>query len=476
MESRDYQEKAVFGCLAKLEAFRSVLLVAPTGGGKTFMMAECVRRLPGRTAWVAHTQELVEQTARKLRSYGLRVGMIAAGFAPDPFAPVQVASVQTLLARDHELRVENLVLDEAHHYLAQEWRQAIETRHVQRTLGGTATPERADGKALGDIFRSMVVAAHYSELIQRGYLTPVRLLRPARELERGLAQKFVNSYVERGEGRPAFGYCRTVKEAEAMAEALTALGHPFRSLTIETPKAERMKLLAGVADGTIRGLTSVHALSEGVDVPEVSCGILGGNIGHVVTYLQRVGRVIRAARGKTDAMVIDLPGVSHRLGLPCEDREYSLEGNGIRRTEAGKALRVCLACGMTFEPRGEGSCPRCGHHNPVQKIAPPRIYNEALEVVYAGAETPDWAKRGELDRLRAVAHSRGLGLAWAAREYKNLFGEKPVVTMRSETTDDEKKLEYERLKRMAGRRSYQHGWVLARYKATFGTFPPRSWG
>lgn len=96
--------------------------MAPTGAGKTIMGAAAALLEEGTTLWVVHTQDLVEQSAAKLRAAGMRVGVIAAGYAPDPFARVQVASIQTLLARDIELKSYDLViLDEAHHYLAEAW-------------------------------------------------------------------------------------------------------------------------------------------------------------------------------------------------------------------------------------------------------------------------------------------------------------------------------------------------------------------
>lgn len=471
MEERPYQEITVRKAEWALRGGKRTLIVAPTGAGKTCIGAMLARRDPGRVGWLTHTKDLIEQTSDKLRSYGLDVGIVAAGRDPRPFARVQVASIQTLVERETELAVDMLVLDECHHFLAIEWRAAMERCQARRLLGLTATPERGDGRALGDIFDELIVAAHYSELIHAGYLVPLRVLRPARELERGLARKVIQAYQENGEARPGFAFVRSIKEANERAEEACAAGIPSAVVEAGTSVEERRTRLGGLRVGDLRLLWNVHALTEGVDVPSASLCAIARNMGHVSVMLQAAGRVLRAHPGKTDALMLDLPGITHRHGLPTEDREYSLHGQGIRRTEKGMSLRLCVFCGMTSE--SGGPCPRCGVTAEPKKTRAMKIYNEELRAVFAGGSTPDWAMRAELDRLRVFARSRGYELGWVAKQYELLFGKKPVFGDVADS--DEKRAQYEKLVIQARAMGYHVGWASHRYKVQFGTFPPRAW-
>lgn len=446
----------------------AALLVAPTGAGKTVMGAWLCRALSGKTAWVTHTQDLVTQSAAKLREWGLRVGVIAAGYTPDPFAQVQVVSIQTAVAREVELRVENLFLDEAHHFMATDWRAALDRFHARKTLGATATPERADGKPLGDIFDELVVAASYSELIAAGHLVPARVLRPSRELQKGIALKPEEAWLKHCADRRGFGYCRTVKEAEELA---AAMGDEVSVISQKTEPEIRKSRLEHLAAGRMRLLWNVYALTEGVDVPPADVALLARKFGHVSLLLQSCGRVLRPFAGKREALIIDLPGMTHRLGLPVEDREYSLSGEGIRRTAAGRALALCMACGMTFA--AGGACPRCGHQNHAKPLPKQRIFNEELRAVYSGQTTPEWAKRSELARLRKIARDKGLPPGFVRRAYEELFSE-PVPPDDS-ADSDERRAEFDRLAALAKKSGHNHGWIMHRYKAAFGAWPPNSW-
>lgn len=468
-----HQPRAVRSVLSALARRVAVLLVAPTGAGKTVMGGEICQALDGRTAWLTHTQDLVEQSARKLRERGLRVGVIAPGYPSDPFAKVQVLSVQTAVSREVAIRVENVFIDEAHHFVADTWRQVVARLTPTRTVGATATPERADGKALGrkegGIFDELVVAASYSELIAAGHLVHARVLRPSKELQKGIALKPHLALEKHGEGRRGFGYCRSVEEAEWLAKAM---GEGVADVVeANTPKELRAGRLAKLAAGDLRLLWNVYALTEGVDIPAADLAIFARNFGHVSMMLQSAGRVLRASPGKTDALILDLPGITHRLGLPVEDREYSLSGEGIRRTAAGMALTVCMSCGMTHKS-GE-RCPRCGAQPAAKPLRPQRIFNEELRAVYSGKTTPDWAKRAELDRLRRVARDKKLPAGWVRQEYEALFGEAPGLHTAAD--DQERREEFSRLLDRAGKLGHKPGWATHRYKATFGAFPPRQW-
>lgn len=463
---RPYQTDACDRSEAFLKLVRGVCMVAPTGAGKTEMMKEMARRCSGVSLALTHTKELVEQTARRLDA-----GIIAAGHPYKRGLSRYVASIQTLTARNLLPACDRLLIDECHHFVAEEWKGVLDQYPFTPRIGFTATPERADGQPLGDQFDELVVAAHYSELTDQGWLVPVRLLRPAHELDRGIALDPVEAYLTKGEGRSCFIYCKSVKLAYEVAEILNSHGIPSACIEANTDPEERKLLLKRFAAGELRVLTNMMALTEGVDVPHASCCIIARPMGHVSMYLQSCGRVMRPAPGKSDCLIIDLPGLSHRFWPPNENRLYSLDGEAIGRA-AEASLRVCMACGMTYVPRAAGQCPRCGGKNPSMPQKPIKIFNEQLHELFNGPGTPEWVKKSELARLERRAQEKGYNDAWVAREFKALFAEMPQAW---KPTDDRKRAEFKRYVDLAKRKGYKPGFAVVRYKNQYGVLPPRSW-
>ena len=97
-ELRDYQRTAVDRLAGVLD--KRPILVAPTGSGKTEVATALIERLGARTLWLAHRKELIDQAALRLMAHGLEIGVIKCGYPETPKAPVQVASVQTLIRRE----------------------------------------------------------------------------------------------------------------------------------------------------------------------------------------------------------------------------------------------------------------------------------------------------------------------------------------------------------------------------------------
>jgi DNA repair protein RadD len=463
---RQYQIDACDRTEAHLKSVRGVCMVAPTGAGKTEMMKEMARRCSGVSLVLTHTKDLVEQTARRLDA-----GVIAAGHPYKKGLHRYVASIQTLVSRGLFPLCDQLLIDECHHFIAEEWRQVLEQYPFTPRVGFTATPERADGQPLGDIFDELVVAAHYSELTDSGFLVPVRLLRPASELDKGIALDPVEAYLTKAENRPGFIYCRSVALAYETADILRSHGVVAACIEANTDPVERKLLLERFAAGEIQVLTNMMALTEGVDVPAASVCVLARGMGHVSMYLQSCGRVMRPAPGKADCLVIDLPGLSHRYGPPNENRLYSLDGEAITRN-AEAALRVCMVCGFTFVPGSTGACPRCGGANPVKAPKPQKIYNAELHELFNGPGTEEWVKKAELARLERVAKERGYNDAWVARQFKATFMEMPQAWA---PTDDRKRAQFRKFEELAKKKGYKPGYAAVRYKSVYGTFPPRGW-
>lgn len=335
-ESRPYQDRAV-GEIHELrnQGARSVCLVGPTGSGKTTMM---IRALPfgGKGIWLTHRRELVEQARRELTLEVGRenVGVIMAGEPEHLRRRVQVASIQTLLARDIRLEgIEWLALDETHHFMADTYRAVQQQYPDAFTLGGTATPERADGRPLGDIFEHMVVAAQYSELIAGGYLVPVQVVRPDRFMGSDLAAEPLAAWKRFAAGQKTFAFYPLVTEAERAAERFRAMGVSSQVIEAHTSDTWRDDVLSWFRDGLITVLTNVACLTEGVDVPTASAVLSCRPFHFAGGMMQAFGRVLRPSEGKTAALIIDLTGTTHKHGLPTDDREYSLHGRAIARKE-----------------------------------------------------------------------------------------------------------------------------------------------
>jgi DNA repair protein RadD len=476
---RDYQSRAVAGVLAaQCEGHRGVCLVAPTGAGKTRLAEELTHlelRNGGRVLFIAHRGELVGQTVKRLRhSLGAHaVGGIAPRYAYTPDLPTQVATVQSLLARDVRPPADLVIWDEFHHAMADDWGRVLEAYPTARLVGLTATPERSDGKPLGDLCSAMVVAACYSELLTAGHLVPCRVLQPPEQLAKGIALDPVDAYLRHGEGRPGFVFCPTVDHAEDVSRRLTAAGVPALPVSERTSAGARDRALEQLADGRTRILCNVYALTEGVDVPRASICILARGCGHVGQYLQIAGRILRPCQGKADALLVDLTGASLVHGLPTDDRFYSL-GDGIVRNPALPPLRICMQCGATFESHAL-TCPMCGATKTVDAKGrePPRIHNVELREVYAGTATPEDAKTREYQRLRAYQLDRGWSVEWTVREYRRLFGAAPDLSDVPQAERDQCLARFEAVGRDKG---FRGGFAAARYRELFGTWPKRGQG
>lgn len=344
---------------------RAPMLVLPTGGGKTMIAAEVIRSAAARgnrSLFVAPRRELIKQTVAKLADAGLpepRVVMAADDLGPRD-AMVTVGSIQTLtLERWRSVLppADLLICDEAHHMAADGWSRLARSYPAARILGLTATPERADGRPMGDIFDDIVVAATVRELTDLGHLAAARFWAPPQQLESGeLAMQPLAAYQAHGAGQPAVVFCTTVEHAKRTTAELSAAGIPTLTVTGSMAGRARDAALQAFVDGSCQVLCSVGVLTEGWDAPRASVAILARRFGHAGLFLQVVGRVLRPHPSKQLATVIDLCGSVHDHGTPDLAREYSLTGKPIVRKDQ---VTQCKGCGSVF--LAAAMCPYCGH-------------------------------------------------------------------------------------------------------------------
>ena len=331
------------------EGRRRVCAVAPCGAGKTIMTAWMARgtALSGRRAiFMVHRQELIEQTSATFTAMGIRHGLIAAGAAKEYDLPVQIASVQTLIHRLHEVQPPDLLIcDECHHIVANTYRRILEHFAAAYVLGVTATPERIGGQGLGEIFESLVLGPTAAELIAAGNLTPYDYYAPPSKFDPAAAHvrfgeyvkndlihqmddadvigDIVKNYQNLAGDRRAICYCINRAHSEHVAASFRAAGIPAAHVDGETHRAVRARTIEEFRAGKLRILCNAELFGEGFDVPAMEAVILARPTASLTLYIQQSMRPLRPDPNNPAkrAVIIDHVGNVFRHGMPDEERE-----------------------------------------------------------------------------------------------------------------------------------------------------------
>lgn len=436
---RPYQHLAVEAVRASFRSGkRRPLLVSPTGSGKTvvFSYVTAAAALKGnRTLILCHRAELLDQIHRSLDNMDVPHGLIAAGRTSDPTSITQVASVQTLVRRlDHVTEPDLIVIDEAHHATAGAWSAVTARWPNARVLGVTATPARLDGKGLGTVFDDLIRGPEVADLIAAGYLCQPIYYAPAcvnLEGVRMVAGDYnraeisdrmdkptitgdaVSHYRRLANGLSCAVFCTSVLHASHVAEAFCAAGYRFAVLDGGLSRDERSKRVAQLASGQLQGIVTVEIISEGFDLPVVACAILLRPTASLTLHLQQVGRVLRIAPGKPNAIILDHVGNCRRHGLAEEIREWSLDGIKRKRKRGQQddvpSLRSCPQCFAVHTP--SPACPQCLHVYEIADRTPDVIDGELEQIqarVLMRERKREQGSAQSLEDLVAVGKARGM--------------------------------------------------------------------
>ncbi|MBQ8465742.1 MAG: DEAD/DEAH box helicase [Alphaproteobacteria bacterium] len=463
IQLRDYQEKAVKDVRqAYKEGFKAPFLTAPTGAGKTVMLAEiCASASIKKTHTIllVHRQELVVQTAKTLAKFGIEHSIIAPAkvvqnairiqveqfkrsfFRDESF--IYIATVQTLVRRMADLpKFDLLLIDEAHHGVAGTWLKIVKSYPGARVLGVSATPERLDGQGLGihcgGIFDVLIEGPTIGELIERGYLTRPRVYCPpiqadfdglktiAGDFDRKEQEKRLNKpriigdviahYRKYCDGVPAIAFCPTVEYAKYVADNFNAAGYRAASIDGKMDDYARNKAIDDLGNGRLDVLTSCEIVSEGTDIPVVGAAILLRKTKSLGLYLQQVGRALRPYPGKTETIILDHVGNCNEHGLPDEPHKWTLDGR-VRRGRSGSggslACRQCLNCYAVY-PSTVTVCPVCGTPASKTKIEIEEVEGELVEF-QKRAEKIERGRAKTMDELIEFGKQKGMKnpAAWA---------------------------------------------------------------
>jgi superfamily II DNA or RNA helicase len=469
---------------------RRVLLVMPTGGGKTVVIADIIAqaaRAGQRTLFLAHRRELIQQASRRLHAAGIDHGILLPGYPARPAERVQVASIATLHARairssTIDLPLADLVVvDEAHHCRARTYQRLLEAYPLATIIGLTATPCRGDGQGLGGSFDVLVESPGVAELIQGGYLVPARVYAPTRpdltgiRVERGdyvesqLAERMdrpqlvgdiVSHWHRLAERRRTVVFATGVNHSIHLRDEFRRSGVWAEHLDGSTPLEERDRILAQLAAAQVEVVTNAMVLTEGWDCPEAGCLVLARPTRSLGLYRQMVGRVLRPASGKTDAVILDHTGAVFEHGLPDDVIEWTLSedrkarnatrsGSGTR--QGAPALTTCPECAAI---RLEGRpCTVCGWR-PFKKGAAVEIAEGELGRVERDrtvtAQTVSGVEKMSFySQLLWIAKDRGYKQGWASHKFKERFGTWPPFRFAAPKPPDQATLSWVRSREIA---------------------------
>jgi DNA repair protein RadD len=437
------------------QGHRTQLLYAPTGFGKTevaIALMSAVREKYKRAAMVLDRLVLVDQTSMRLSKYKLPHGVYQSGhWKYDTGERLQVCSAQTLERRSDFPKVDLLIVDECH-VARKQTTEFIKANPDVKVVGLTATPFT---KGLGEIYKHVVCGATNEWLVERKWLTPLKVY-IAKEIDMTGAKKVAGEWAqdvvtERGMkltgdiveewvkktheifGKPekTIVFCAGVAHGADLVEQFARKGYNFVSISYRDNDEFKREAIEDFAkpDTQIHGLIATDILTRGFDVPDVKIGVSARPFSKSLSsHVQQMGRVMRPHHSKDFAVWLDHSGNYLRF----QDDWDALFSDGVQEldqkvekpkkevSEDKKEASKCPKCGHLW-PKNADSCPACGHVR-MRKSQIESVAGEMHELGTAGKRENNQAFYSE---LLFYAHSRGYNPNWAKHKYRERFGSWP---------------------------------------------------
>ena len=344
LELKQHQREALDALQAMRNRHETIaLLYHATGTGKTVTAVMDAKRCGGRTLFLAHTQELVNQAADTFRNLWpeVTVGRYMEAIK-EPDAHVVCGSVQSVALHLEDFREDAfsyLIVDEAHHAAADTYQKILAYFHPTFTLGLTATPERTDdNRAILDIFKNTAHKPDIQTAVEIGELVPIRCIRIHTNIDltrvrfnsvqyniRDLESKIyvpernrliVDTWLQYVRDKRTVVFCASVRHAEQIAELFRQAGVSAAAVSGGMKPAERREFQDRFVRREILVLCACDLLNEGWDCPEIEVLFMARPTMSRVLYTQQLGRGMRLFPGKESLMVFDFVDNASQYNMP----------------------------------------------------------------------------------------------------------------------------------------------------------------
>ena len=444
------------------EGNRKVMCKAPTGFGKTVLLADIIHDAVSkgiRVIFTVPTLTLIDQTLYELTKFGLDCGVIQADhFATDYSKKVQIASVQTIasqLKRNNKAQMFQMeqyykdvicLIDEAHlKYKAVEW---LINHTSKPCIAASATPW---AKGLGLLYDSIVHAPDAEWLIDNGYMSPFKAYshfvpdmkgvqtnasgdysskQSGEKYDDRIIGDIVSTWKKHANGKQTILFAPRVVDAERFAAEFNSAGISAVAVSGYMDNADCRMEVDRFKNHEITVICSVAKLTTGFDVKDVGCIIDVQPTKSLMRHVQKLGRGLRPYPDK-ELIILDNAGNLLRNGLPDADFPMHLDmGEGEtndRRTKDEALPKECIKCHIMKPPKVH-ICPACGF-KPEPK--------SQVEI-----------EQGGLVELKSAMAKRNRDDSW-----------------------DEKVAFMAELNLHAENKKYKRGWVVNQYKARYSVLP-----
>lgn len=362
---RDYQQLAKEEIFSKWNLVDNILYQMPTGTGKTRLFTSIIRdisiwglrhNINYRILIIAHRSELIEQSSRSLDKYRIKHGVLAGTMKDkrDLTQAIQVASIQTITHPANQCMVDDLkfdfiIIDEAHHAVANSYQKLWEYCPDAKKLGVTATPWRMNNSGFAQIFDAYIPSMSIKDFIQKGWLATyqyysiptsselVKSIESIREFDidgdyknsalvevcdtSKIRAQLYDSYEKNVLGKKGIIYSISREHSEHICLQYRNRGVAIENIDSKTPAKVREKVIKAFRNGEIDIIVNVDIFSEGFDCPDIEFIQLARPTKSLVKYIQQVGRGLRK-NGDKKCIILDNVGMYSRFGLPDEERDW----------------------------------------------------------------------------------------------------------------------------------------------------------
>ncbi len=348
----------------------------PTGTGKTHLLAAVIydwlKEAEHKSVWiVAHRRELVEQIEETVARYGMK----------PKDETVKVMSIQWLSRHFDDMKYERpslIVIDEAHHVLAETYKELWLRYPETKKLGMTATPCRLNRKGFTDLFEVLITSDGIADFIKQGWLSPFdyvsirsnsedqRLIDglekrgadgdfQVKEMDKVLnrrpsIERLYESVRQYAHGKKGIVYAVSISHARNITSYYKEHGMNAVAIDSKTPAKLRKQMVEDFRQGKIQVLVNVDVFSEGFDCPDVEFVQMARPTLSLAKYLQQVGRGLRKTEGKETCMLIDNVGLYRLFGLPTAYLDWQAMFEGRL---AGKGHPAANARNVSYMAAGQ---------------------------------------------------------------------------------------------------------------------------